>query len=410
MATKSICIVGGGIIGLCTAWYARQRGFAVTVLERNGPDHDGCSHGNAGMIVPSHFIPLAAPGMVGMGLRMMRNPRSPFYVRPRLDAGLVSWGMQFARAATLQRVERAAPILRDLNLASRKSYEELSDTFGDFGLTRRGLLMLCKTQHALDEEAKTAETANKLDVPAQVLTPAQAKQTDPDVQMDIAGAVLFPHDCHLSPHRFLDALTTQLKNSGVDVRFHTEVTGWKTEGNQVRAARTTQGEVTADEWVIAGGSWSPTIVRDLRLRIPIQAGKGYSVTVPQPPALPRLCSILVEARVAITPMGDTLRIGGTMELGGMDETVNPLRVQGILESVPRYFPEFANADLSSLPVWKGLRPCSPDGLPYIGRFAKYRNLTAATGHAMMGLSLAPVTGKLVAQVLSGEPTDISTLR
>lgn len=404
---RSICIVGGGVIGLCCAWYARRAGFAVTLLERQGPDAEGCSHGNAGMIVPSHFVPLAAPGMVGMGLRMMRDSRSPFYVRPRVDADLIGWGVRFARAATARRVATAAPVLRDLNLASRAAFEELSETFADFGLTREGLLMLCRTQHALDEEARTAEMARRLDVPAEVLSRDEVQKRDPGVRMNVAGAVYFPHDCHLSPQKFVAELRRQLTDAGVDLRWNTEVTGWRVVGATVRAAQTAGGDIEADEWVIAGGSWSPSLVRDLRLRLPIQPGKGYSVTLAQPPVLPRLCSILVEARVAVTPMGQALRLGGTMELGGMDDSVNPLRVQGILDAVPRYFPDIAPDGLQNLPVWKGLRPCSPDGLPYLGRFGRYRNLTAATGHAMMGLSLAPITGKLVAQIVAGETPQIA---
>jgi D-amino-acid dehydrogenase len=178
------------------------------------------------------------------------------------------------------------------------------------------------------------------------------------------------------------------------------------KGVRVLAAKTDKGEVAADEFIIAGGSWSPGLVQDLGLRLPIQAGKGYSVTLPHPRHKPELCSILVEARVAVTPMGETLRFGGTMEIAGLDETINALRVQGILEAIPRYFPDYGLDDLRDLPVWHGLRPCSPDGLPYIGRFRRWNNLTAATGHAMMGVSLAPITGKVVAEIVSGEPPSL----
>ena len=407
-ASKSVCIVGGGIIGLCTAWYALERGHRVTVLERNAPDRDGCSFGNAGMIVPSHFIPLAAPGMVGMGLRMMRNPRSPFYIRPRLNRDLLHWGVNFARNANAAHVSRSAPLLRDLNLASRSAYEELAERFDDvFDLTKRGLLMLCKTNHALEEEAKTAAVGRELGIPADVLTPQQAAERDPHIRMDIAGAVHFPMDAHLSPHRFVAALTDALQSGGADLRWQTEVTGWQTRGETIEAAQTNRGDIQADEYVLAGGSWSPGLAQGLGLRLPIQPGKGYSVTLPHPSHLPELCSILVEARVAVTPMGESLRFGGTMEMAGLDETINAPRVQGILDSIPRYFPDFGPDELRDLPVWRGLRPCSPDGLPYVGRFGKWRNLTAATGHAMMGVSLAPITGQLVADVVSGDTPRIA---
>lgn len=414
-ASKRVLIVGGGVVGLCTAYYALEKGHRVTILERGGPDHDSCSLGNAGMIVPSHFVPLAAPGMVPLGLRMLWNPESPFTIRPRLDRDLLEWCWRFLRASNAGHVERSAPLLRDLNLASRCAFEELSERFGAaFELTQRGLLMLCKTERTLHDESHLAETAVRLGVPARVLNPRETAEIDPDIQMDVAGAVYFPKDCHLTPARFVARLTEAVVAGGAQFRWNDEVTGWQTEAGRIRAAQTAAGEeIVADEFVLAAGSWSPELTRELRLRLPMQAGKGYSVTLPRPRRLPRLCSILTEARVAVTPMGETLRFGGTMEVTGCrDDSVAPARVRGIFRSIPNYFPEFGPADFQNLPVWRGLRPCSPDGLPYIGRFHRWANLSAATGHAMMGVSLAPITGKLMASVLSDEPTllDITALR
>ena len=224
--------------------------------------------------------------------------------------------------------------------------------------------------------------------------------------MAIAGAIYFPLDCHLSPQRLMATLLRLARAAGVAFHWSTEITGWRATGNKLAAAQTARGDLPADEFILAGGSWSPAMVRGLGLKLPLQAGKGYSVTLPQPRQLPQLCSIFTEARVAVTPMGDTLRIGGTMELSGMDESIQRERVAGITASVPRYFPDFTPDDFHDLPVWRGLRPCAPDGLPYIGRFARHANLTAATGHAMMGLSLAPITGQLIAQLLSGEKPSI----
>ena len=413
MGAAKVVIVGGGIIGLCVAYYAQQNGQHVTVIERGLPDHNGCSLGNAGMIVPSHFVPLAAPGMVAYGLRAMRHPESPFFIRPRLNIDLLRWGLLFMRAASAAHVARASPLLRDLNLASRAAYEEMAQQFGDgFGLTKRGLLMLCKTQAALDEEAALSQKANALGVPAQVLTPQEAAECDPDVQMNIAGAVHFPLDCHFSPRLFLADLTRALKAGGATFCWETNVTGWRKIDGRVTAVQTAQGgeadktsEINGDEFVLAGGAWSPETVRDLGLRLPMQAGKGYSVTLPNPRQRPRLCSILTEARVAVTPMNESLRFGGTMEITGNDLSVSPRRVQGILNAIPDYFPQFAPDDFTDAPVWSGLRPCSPDGLPYVGRFEKYANLVAATGHAMMGMSLGPVTGKIIADLLVQKPPD-----
>lgn len=406
-ASKKIIIIGGGVIGLSTAWYAARRGHKVTVLERGSPTHDSCSLGNAGMIVPSHFIPLAAPGMVTLGLKMMWNPRSPFYIKPRLNGDLLQWAWQFWKSANAGHVARSAPLLRDLSLLSRKCFEEFSRIPGnDFGLVQKGLVMLCKTEHTLAEEASTAARARELGIPADVLDAAQLARLEPGLKMDVKGGVFFPLDCHLSPQRFVAGLTQQLESVGVEFKWETEVLEWNTGHGAARSVKTTCGEIEADEFVIAGGSWSPAICRGLDANLLMQPGKGYSVTLPKAPRLPSICAILTEARVAVTPMGDSLRVGGTMEISGMDESVQPARVEGIVQSIPKYFPEYVATDFAGLPVWKGLRPCTPDGMPYIGRLRNHQNVIAANGHAMMGLSLGPATGMLVSQLISDEKPEI----
>jgi D-amino-acid dehydrogenase len=409
---KDIVIIGGGIIGLSTAYYARKAGHNVTVIERSAPKHDGCSLGNAGMIVPSHFVPLAAPGMVAYGLRQLPNPQSPFWIRPRLDKELIAWGMQFMKSATREHVTRSSPLLRDLNNASRQCYIEWAEEF-NFGLKQEGLLMLCRTPEALHEEVENAKKARGLGIPAEEMTPQDAAALDTKITMDISGAVYFPNDAHLNPSRLMASLTLWLMKNGATFCWDTEVTGvLKDVDNRIVALQTNHGMQEGDEFVIAGGSWSNEIGRLFSTKLPLQAGKGYSITLEKPRELPKICAIFVEARVAVTPMDGRLRIGGTMELGGGNDTsINPRRVQGIVSSVPHYYPKFTPDDFKDAPVWAGLRPCTPDGLPYIGRIAAHSNVTVATGHAMMGLSLGPITGKLVTQLISGaEPTiDIALL-
>ena len=410
--SKSVLIIGAGAIGLSCALHCARKGHRVTVLERNGAQRDGCSFGNAGMIVPSHFVPLAAPGMVALGLKWMWNPESPFYIKPRWDGELFDWAIKFWRAANAEHVRRSAPLLCDLSFASRALFEELAaQTQNEIGLVERGLLMLCKTQHALDEEAKFAAQANALGVPAEVLNAQQIAKLDPGVTMDVAGAIYFPKDAHFTPARYLAVLQAQAEKLGVVFKWNTEVTNLETRDGKISAVETLHGELVADEIILCSGSWSPVIARELGLKIPIQAGKGYSLTLTQPRELPQLCSIFTEARMAVTPMGSSLRFGGTMEIAGLNEDINPVRVQGIIKSVSKYFPKFLPEDFEKIQPWRGLRPCSPDGLPYLGRTAKFSNLILATGHAMMGMSLSPITGKLVSEIVSGEkPTfDLSLL-
>ena len=409
--SKRVLIVGGGIIGLSIAYYASRKGHRVTLLERNGANRDGCSFVNAGMVVPSHMVPLASPGMVRLGLRWMWNPESPFYVKPRLSSELAGWGWKFHRAATRAHVDRAAPVLRDLHLASRDCYREWAALWNnDFNLTERGLLLLCNTEHGLDDEIKAADYARQRGIAAEVLTPSAAAALEPNLRMAITGAVYFPMDCHLAPGRLMAVLAREVERAGVQISYDTGVDGWRSTGDRIDAIRTNRAdgaELEADEYVVCAGIWSQKIVRDLGIRIPMQAGKGYSLTMESPAALPRLCALLSEARVAMTPMGSALRFAGTMELTGIDENINDARVRGIVNSVARYLPDVTPARLKEAMVRSGLRPCSPDGLPYVGRVSRFSNLSVAAGHAMMGISLGPITGKLMAEMLSDEPLSCS---
>lgn len=408
--SRRVVIIGGGVIGLSAALACAGRGHRVTVLEQDAGCR-GASLGNAGMVVPSHFVPLAAPGMVSLALKWMWNPESPFYLKPRLDAGLLAWCLRFWRAATPAHVKRAAPLLRDLHLASREEFVRLEQESDGFGLVQRGLLMLCRTAKALDHEARTAESARALGVPARVLDARATAAADPGVTMDVAGSVLFPRDCHLDPGRFVAALERRITAAGGIIRSDVAATGLRREGRGIAAVQTSQGDVEGDDFVLAGGAWSPALARTAGLRIPMEAGKGYSLTLTSPVQLPQLCSILAEARVAVTPMGNSLRFGGTMEFSGLNRTIHPRRITGIVRAVPEYFPAFRPEHFADVPPWCGMRPCSPDGLPYLGRTAAAANLIVATGHAMMGVSLAPVTGRIVARLVDGEPPgfDLSLL-
>ncbi len=403
-----VVIVGGGIVGLSAAYELLRRGRSVVLLEKGAADHDSCSLGNAGMIVPSHFVPLAAPGMVALGLKWMFDGESPFWVRPRLDPALFSWGWKFWRASTAAHVERCTPVLRDLNLRSRELFlRHRAELPAGFDLEDVGLLALCRTQQALDHEAVFAAKSNAVGVPTEVLSADEVRRRDPGVDYAIAGAVLFAKDAHLDPRKLVAVLTAEVTRLGGRIVFDAEVTGWKAEGDVLRAAVTKQGEFAGETFVLAAGAWSPAAAAALGLRLPMQSGKGYSMRLERPAQRPKYCSLLMEARVAVTPMGSALTVGGTMEITGNDLSVNPARVRGIRKAFVQYYPAFKEADFEALPVWSGLRPCPPDGMPYLGRTRAKRNLVVATGHSMMGLSLGPVTGELVAQLVCGEPTSVA---
>ena len=407
-----VVIVGGGVIGLCCGWYLSAAGRKVTILHRDPSRKEACSDENAGMVVPSHFIPLAAPGVISQGLKWMLNPKSPFYMKPRLDPALWSWCWKFFRHANSKHVENSKHLLSTISLESRRLFVELAEEL-DFELTTNGLMMLCKTEEGLEEEAKVAAMAKEVGVEAEVCDAKRVGELDPDIQMGVAGGVWFSQDCHLDPLVFLEKLREGIRSRG-GVFLDAECTSFAQRNGRIASIETRTGEfLEAEHVIIAGGAWTPDLTRQLGLPIPMQGGKGYSLTLKKPAELPRLCSLLKEARVAVTPMGGKLRVGGTMEICGTDLSVNQTRLQGVIEGFCDFFPAFTPGDFTGLDAWSGLRPCTPDGLPCIGPVPGLQNVTIATGHSMLGLSLGPVTGQIVAKMVDqtspGLDIDLSRL-
>jgi D-amino-acid dehydrogenase len=404
---KTALVIGGGVIGVCAAYYLARDGVTVTLVEK-GDIAAGSSYGNAGLVVPSHSIPLAAPGVWWKGLRWMANPESPLYIKPRLDGELLRWLLRFRAACTESHLRRAVPLLRDLGYESRALYRELAKVAGlDFGYRENGVLQVFRTEKGLAEGVHEAEVLTSAGIPVRPLDAAGARALEPALAPSVVGAVLFADDAQLVPDAFVTGLAHVAEKLGVQVRRSTEVIGLRMAGGRIVAVETTRGDLEADAIVLAAGSWSPDLVRPLGLRLPVQPAKGYSVTYRRPPAGPRIPLLLGEAKMAVTPMGDTLRFAGTLELAGLDLSINRRRVDALVRSARDYL---AGVDpLESIEIWRGLRPCTPDGLPILGRPAGLQNLLVATGHAMIGMSLGPVTGKLVAQLVSGEPPSIDVV-
>jgi len=404
---SNIGIIGGGIIGLSSAYYLTKAGHKVTIIEQSDLK-DGCSFGNAGMIVPSHIIPLAAPGMISKGIRWMFNSTSPFYVKPRLSVDLIKWGYHFYKNSTKEHVLNAAPALREISLLSKAMYQQLAKELPfDFGYQERGLLMLYQTKETEHEEAVTVALANKYGIEAHLISAEEVQKLEPEVKVNVRGGVYFPGDAHITPQSLVNQLIAFLKEKSVHFQTGTIVEDFILESSNIKIIKTDRGDFTFDEIVIATGSWSGMLVAKLDLSLPMQAGKGYSFTVPNMEKNVRIPSIFLDARVAVTPMGNSLRFGGTMEITGVDHSISMNRVKGIVESIPKYYPEMKVELPEQNKIWHGLRPCSPDGLPYIGRSKKINNLVLATGHSMMGLSLGPGTGKLVSELINYEKTSIT---
>lgn len=399
----TVLIIGAGIAGLSSAFYLTQDGWKVIVLEKNTLA-DNCSYGNAGMIVPSHFTPLAAPGIVAQGVKWMFDKKSPFYVRPGLSWNLFDWGIKFLRHANRQHVDRHAEAIRDLNLYSSTLYDELSNTPGfDFELEQSGILMLYKRKEVEHEEAELAKRARDLQLDVELLDRDEVQALEPALRLDVRGAAFYKCDGKLYPPKLMQQLVAYLKDKGVE--FHEQVTiaRFLRSNRSVKEVVTNKGSFIGDEIVVATGAYLPQLTSKLGARTPLMPGKGYSFMYnPAQDEQLRHAALLLEARVAVTPMNGQIRFSGTMELGSANDTVYHSRVQGIVESIPKYFPDIQVPYPDK--VWFGYRPCPPDGLPYLGRLRKLSNVTIAGGGGMMGLSLGPAFGKAVADLLSGRQT------
>lgn len=402
MSDKKVIVIGAGIVGLSTAYFLHQKGIEVTVID-NTDGNDNCSFGNAGYVSPSHIIPLASPGIISQGLKWMLNPESPFYIKPRLNRDLIKWGLLFRKAATNARVEASAKVLNKLTVQSQKLYEEiLRDESIEAGYNKPGLLMVCKTEAGLHHETELVKMAKGFGLEAEVLSRDETEKLQPGVEYNTVGSVYFGCDGWMTPHLFMQAFKQRLISAGIDIRFNTTLKEIVHNGKQIDKLVTSEGELTADEYVLAAGAWTPLLMKQLKVDIPLQAGKGYSIVLPKPVVMPKLPSILVESSIATTPMMHGLRFAGTMEIAGTQLNVNERRVQGIIKGVKEFMPQFENEDFSKVEPWAGLRPCTPDGMPYIGRTQRYKNLLVGAGHAMLGWTLGPVTGQMLAEEIAGE--------
>ena len=405
---KKVSIVGGGIIGLCTAYYLAREGYQVVIFDKSDMN-DGCSYGNAGMIVPSHIIPLAQPGMIAQGMKWMFDSQSPFYVKPRLSMDLIKWGLQFYKHANMQHVERAMPALRDLSLLSKELYQDFDRESKSFFYEEKGLLMLYKTDKVAEDIYHEGKLAERLGLEVGFLSKEEVSTLEKGTKTDVIGGIHYKSDAHLYPQKFMQFLKEELKRLNVEIHHHTLVKDFTFKTNAISEIVTDKGSYSTDEVVLASGSWSPELAKKLNINISILPGKGYSFTLKDKSDKPSIPSILCEGKVAVTPMNNDIRFGGTMEITNtQDIKINLNRLQGIVNSVNDFYPDLKIGLPKEEDTWFGFRPCTPSGMPIITKDKNIKNLTLATGHAMMGLSLAPATGKIITEIISGKPTSVNT--
>ena len=406
---KNVLIIGGGIVGLCSAYFLHNEGHQVTILDKSDIT-SGASFVNAGYITPSHIIPLASPGMIVKGIKWMFSPTSPFYMKPRWDMDFFRWSWYFHKSSTKEKVAHAIPLIKEINLMSRELFAAIKNTgdLGDFQLERKGLLMLYKTEEEGEHELEVAEKASFLGLEVSSLDKKALNKLQPNLNMDVKGAVHYECDGHTTPTEFMEKMLDYLKRNGVIIKTNEEVTDIVTDNGRITKVISEKTEYSPEEIVLAAGSWSEKLSKKMKLKLPIQAGKGYSINVPRPTGI-TIPAILMEAKVAVTPMKQFTRFAGTMEFSGINDIINKERVEAIAKAVKEFYPEIEINTEEIAKAKSGLRPVSPDGLPYIGKSSTLENLTIATGHAMMGWSLGPVTGQLVSEIISDKKTSMDII-
>lgn len=406
-------VIGAGISGLCSAWHLMKQGWEVTVASPQEAPSQGCSYGNGGLIVPSHFVPLASPGLVKTGIKLLAQPKGPFGFASLFDLKTLAWVGRFLASAKRSHVDRCGPFIRDLNLLGRTEYKKLvSELEVDCGYRQDGLTMVCLDRHAWDEEREFGESGRKLGLDVEFLNSAALRQLDPSLAEAVQGGVRFKDDAQVDPLQLMIVLKQKLIAKGAS--FHTgAASSFAIESGRAKSVKLADGvELEAHGFVLAAGVWSRELGSSLNLSLPLLAGKGYGMNLwtGERPCLP---AILVEARVAVTPFADRTRFVGTMELGSKDLSINQARLAGMEEAIKAFYPGLSKLDVkpdgTQDRAWVGLRPCSPDGLPYLGSAPHAENIVVAAGHGMMGMSMGPATGLLATQILSGEklPLDLS---
>lgn len=397
--SQQVVIVGGGIIGIASAWYLRKAGFDVVVLDR-GRIGGACSHGNCGLVCPSHVLPLTEPGAFKNAIKSMLSPSGAFRVKPRMDPALWSWMWKFAKRCNTRDMLEAATPMSSLLTSSMSEYETwVSDEAIDCEWQKKGLLFVYKDPKQWNAfEATNAILRDQFNEPARQLDTAQTTALEPALLPSVAGSWHYEHDAHLRPDRLVNSLRERLEADGVEFREQCEFLELVGSANTT-AMQTTLGELAFDHCVFACGAWSPKLNQRLGIRIPIEPGKGYSLTMPRPANCPDIPMIFPEHRVAVTPMKSAYRLGSIMEFAGWNEEINPKRLEMLKSGAKHYLCEPYSDRVEE--TWFGWRPMTPDSLPIIDRCPGKDNVWLATGHNMLGLSMAPGTGKLVAELISG---------
>lgn len=405
--SSDVLILGGGVIGLASAYYLLKAGRGVTVLER-GRCGMATSHGNCGTITPSHAPPLAAPGVMALALKWMTQADAPLYIKPRFDWALARWLLRFAGRANPRDFEQGLRAKALLLNRSRALLEELvRDESLNCEFVTGGTMYVFRTQEAFDKASALLAPVRAEGIEIEVLDGAATQQREPALNDRIVGGHYYPNDASLRPEQYVAELERLVRARGGVIVEDCSVTGFDREGARISGVQTTQGRFEGREVLMALGAWSPLLGKQLGLDIPIQPGKGYSITYSQPRIWPRIPMVLKERSVCVTGWQSGFRLGSTMEFSGYDNSLNRVRLDALRRAAEEYLREPYGEQTHE--EWFGWRPMVFDDLPIIGRSPQHENLWLATGHGMLGVTLSAVTGKLVAELVTGNAASIDPL-
>ncbi|TWU10070.1 D-amino acid dehydrogenase small subunit [Novipirellula galeiformis] len=404
--SRHVAIVGGGIVGIACAHYLNLQGHRVTVIDK-GRVGGGCSHGNCGYVSPSHALPLAEPGAIFSTIKAMLKPNPPLRIRPGLNVPLWKWLWNFSRRCNRSDWVQSGHAIHPLLTASMQLYSELIPSYElDCEWTKQGLLFVYKDAKALQAYAPIdALLRRDFDEPARLMSARELLEFEPALSDDVAGAWYFEHDAHLRPARLVASWRDSLLARGVVFIENQTLESVTESAGEAQSLKLSSQCIEADQFVIATGAWTPQLEKVLRFRVPIQPGKGYSMTMPRPAVCPQTPMILPERKVAVTPWETELRLGSMMEFIGYDSDISKKRLRLLTRAAADYLKSELPDSISE--TWCGWRPMTYDSTPIIGRCPSFSNVYLACGHNMLGLSMAPATGRMISELIAGEPTSLA---
>jgi D-amino-acid dehydrogenase len=396
---SDVLVIGGGIIGLASAYYLAKEGKRVRLLEQDTIGA-GASYGNCGLIFTSHLVPLCAPGTIRNEIKRMFRRNSSLYIKLAADLERFVWFLNFARKCTAAHMTHAVQARAKLLQNSKKLYQRLfEDEPIDCDWEGKGVLLIFKTKSGMQQYEQTNRRLKPFGLDAVPLTGDALLRLEPALRRDLHGAWFHKSDSHLRPDKLLPAWRQVLQKMGTVIEENCRVDTLVAEERRIRKAQTTNGDRTADEYVLAAGAWTPRVARRLKLNIPVQAGKGYSLTMARPLLCPEIPCYFYEKSVVATPWKSGFRLGGTMEFSGFNSDIDERRIQNLTSAANEYLKEPVGK--TAVEQWAGMRPMVYDDLPIIDRAPNQHNLVIATGHGMSGISMATSTGKLVAEMITG---------